>query len=85
MRTYNSDTYFNTQSEALDYANDMAIGKGYTPQYPEHLWVEHVAYGTNTKYAIPMLTSRGNPAKKYLHISLYRMDSGRYELITWLQ
>ncbi len=85
MRTYTSDTYFNTQSEALDYANDMAIGKGYTPQYPDHLWVEHVNYGTNARYTIPMLTQRGNPAKKHLHISLYRMDSGRYELITWLQ
>jgi len=79
------ETYFETQNAALQCADNMAIAKGYSPQYPEHLWVEHVAYGTNTKYTIPMLTSRGNPAKKHLHISLYRMDSGRYELTTWLQ
>jgi len=79
-----SDTYFETQQAALHYANQMATSKGYTPQYPDYLWTEHVAYGTTVKYLIPMLTRRGFSAKKYLHISLYRMDSGRYELTTYL-
>jgi hypothetical protein len=80
-----NDTYFETQHEALDYSHQMAISRRYDPQYPDHLWTEHVSYGTNVKYCIPLLTHRGNPARKHLHISLYRMDSGRYELTTWLQ
>ena len=43
------ETYFETQNAALQCADNMAIAKGYSPQYPEHLWVEHVAYGTNIK------------------------------------
>lgn len=80
-----NNTYFETQQAALNYSDEMAKSKGYSPQYPDHLWTEHVAYGTNTKYCIPMLTSKGNIAIKHLHISLYRMSSGRYELTTWLQ
>ena len=80
-----NDTYFETQQAALDHSDKMATSKGYIPQYPDSLWTEHVAYGTNVKYCIPLLTSKGNPARKHLHISLYRMDSGRYELTTWLQ
>ena len=80
-----NDTYFETQQSALDHSHRMATSRGYEPQYPDYLWTEHVSYGTNVKYCIPMLTSRGNPARKHLHISLYRMDSGRYELTTWLQ
>jgi hypothetical protein len=85
MRSYQSDTYFETQQAALHHSDKMATSRGYIPQYPDYLWTEHVAYGTNVKYCIPMLTSKGNPARKCLHISLYRMDSGRYELTTWLQ
>ena len=79
------ETYFETQNAALHCADTMAKDKGYQPQYPETLWCEHVDYGTTVKYHIPMLTKGGFPARKYLHISLYRMDSGRYELTTWLQ
>jgi hypothetical protein len=80
------ETYFETQQSALDYSHSMAISKGYDPQYPDYLWTEHVAYGTTVKYCLPLVVIKtGNRAKKYLHISLYRMDSGRYELTTWLQ
>lgn len=80
-----NDTYFETQQAALAYSDTMATDRGYLPQYPESIWTEHVSYGTSVKYCIPLLTSQGNPARKHLHISLYRMDSGRYELTTWLQ
>lgn len=80
-----NDTYFETQNSALEFSHQLAITRGYTPQYPDRLWAEHCSYGNNVRYTIPLLTSRGNLAKKCLHISLYRMDSGRYELTTWLQ
>ena len=80
MRTYGSNTYFETQSEALDYAFSSVLPK-YEVKLPDHLWTEHVAYGQNVFYHLPLIVkSTGNPAKKCLHIFLYRMDSGRYEL-----
>jgi len=79
-----NDTYFETQNAALQYADQMAKDKGYTPEYPEHLWAEHVNYDTTVKYHIPLITKKGNYARKFLHIVLYRLDSGRYELTTFL-
>ena len=80
MRTYKSDTYFSTQSEALDYAFESVTDR-YTINLPENIWTQHVSYGTTVHYHIPLtVTKTGNPAKKWLHITLYRMDSGNYEL-----
>ena len=82
MRTYGSDTYFNTQSAALQFVYDtIDMENHYEIVYPENIWTEHVAYGSVVTYNLPLKVKRtGNPAKKYLHITLYRMDSGRYEL-----
>ena len=82
MRTYQSDTYFKTQSEALNHVFDMVkTGGKYTIEFPENIWTEHVNYGTSVHYHLPLIVSKtGNPAKKWLHITLYRMDSGNYEL-----
>jgi len=80
MRTYGSDTYFETQSEALEYAYAQ-VHPRYAIQFPENIWTEHVSYGSTVRYSLPLnVVKTGNPAKKYLHISLYRMESGRYEL-----
>jgi hypothetical protein len=76
-------TYFATQQAALHHADQIATAKGWIPQYPDNIWTEHVSYGTTVKYHIPMLTQRGNPARKWMHIVLYRMDSGRYELTVY--
>jgi hypothetical protein len=81
MRIYNTDTYFETQSEALQCVFNSIENTKYEVKLPESIWTEHVAYGSTTRYSLPLIvTKTGNPAKKWLHISLYRMDSGKYEL-----
>ena len=82
MRTYSSETYFNKQSEALQFVYDaIELQNRYNIVFPDSIWTEHVNYGTAVKYHLPLqVKSTGNPAKKYLHIILYRMDSGKYEL-----
>ena len=81
MRTYDSKTYFDTQSAALEIPFQAANDRGYDVEEPQHLWTEHVAYGTTVRYNIPLKVQKtGNYAKKWLHITLYRMDSGKYEL-----
>ena len=82
MRTYGSETYFNTQSAALQFVYDtIDMENHYDILFPESIWTEHVAYGTVVKYHLPLKVKRtGNFAKKYLHITLYRMDNGKYEL-----
>ena len=82
MGTHGSDIYFNTQAAALQTVHDEIEARGqYDIIYPESIWTEHAAYGTYVKYHLPLkVKSTGNLAKKYLHIVLYRLDSGRYEL-----
>jgi hypothetical protein len=81
MRTYGSDTYFETQAAALAAAYEATEKRGYTVVEPEYLWTEHVYHGTTTTYNLPLRSKKnGNIARKRLVISLYRMDSGRYEL-----
>ena len=82
MRTYQSDTYFDTQSAALNFIENEMQKKEIQIQYPDSIWTEHVAYETTVRYNIPLKNRTGNDMKKWLHISLYRMESGRYEL-TW--
>jgi hypothetical protein len=80
-----SDTYFFTQSAALMYTEEETLKAGYDIIYPNHLWAEHVNYGTSVKYDFPLVLRRtGNAAKKWLHIQLYRMGNGKYELSFYL-
>jgi hypothetical protein len=82
MRTHETDTYFNTQATALQTVYDKIEKENrYEIAFPDNIWTEHVAYGTTVRYNLPLIVkSTGNPAKKWLHISLYRMDNGTYEL-----
>ena len=79
MRTYDSDTYFKTQSSALQYVEDQ-IGTKFQIAYPEYLWTDHIMYGTSASYDLPLKTLDGKPTRRWVHIRLYRMDSGNYEL-----
>ena len=85
MRTHASTTYFETQSSALNEAFQHVQSRGYLVNEPDNLWTEHVSYGTTVHYNLPLIVERtGNPARKWLHVNLHRMDSGRYELNYYL-
>jgi hypothetical protein len=89
MRTYRlTDTYYTTQAAALNAIQDEFENNrphDIVIVYPENLWCEHVAYGQTVHYNFPLRVKRtGNPAKKWLHISLYRMDSGNYECLYYV-
>ncbi len=77
-----NSTYFSTQNQALEYAyKSIEDENHYEIIFPDRIWTEHVAYGHTTFYNLELRVKRtGNPAKKYLHIILYRMPSGNYEL-----
>ncbi len=75
-------TYFSTQNQALESVyKSIEDENHYEIIFPDRIWTEHVAYGTQVFYNLELKVKRtGNRAKKYLHIILYRMDSGNYEL-----
>jgi hypothetical protein len=82
MSKYQPTTYFATQNEALQNAYQSIIDeKHYEIKLPENIWTEHVAYGQTVFYHLDLIVKRtGNLAKKCLHIILFRMPSGNYEL-----
>ena len=77
-----NSTYFSTQNQALESVyKSIEDENHYEIIFPDRIWTEHVAYGTQVFYNLELMVKRtGNRAKKYLHIILYRMDSGNYEL-----
>jgi hypothetical protein len=76
--------YHNTQSSALSELEAQAHKRGYDIVYPNHLWTEHVNYGHTVKYTLDVRYNKGRwvgkIANKCLHVQLYRMDNGKYEL-----
>ena len=87
-----SDTYFKTASEASEYAKKQAEKKGF--QVDEDDWQSQIGMGGRYNRMRPSvgkthsfsigLTKNGKPQKKSLNISLYGMDSGKYELIHYI-
>ena len=79
------ETYFSTQAAALMAVETEVRNRGYNIVYADHLWCEHVNYGHTIKYSFPLtLVKTGNDARKWLHIQLYRMGNGQYELNFYL-
>lgn len=72
--------YHTAQASALIEAEKEARQRGYNITYADYLWCEHVAYGHTVKYDFPLTRIDGRNTKKWIHIQLYRMDKGTYEL-----
>jgi hypothetical protein len=72
--------YFSSQAQALEAATDRAQAKGFVVGT---IPADHVAYETTRKYHVE-LTKEEKLQKKMLHISLYRMPSGSYELTDYI-
>ena len=82
-RAYVQEDYFDTQSGALESAQDYALNKGYEADMASFYPV-HIKYGETANYHVE-LSKNDKPVKnKMLHISLYRMDSGKYELTNYI-
>lgn len=79
---FKQETYFETQSAALTSAEEYAKHKGFSVNF-ESIKPEHVAYGQTVSYSVELMKD-GVPTKKMLQISLYRMESGKYELTNYI-
>lgn len=91
-----NDTYFETLSEALDAVRQKAAKLGLELD-EDAIWTNFgtggISYDTEKSANIPLLKNgepildkRGKEANRYIHVSIYRMPSGRYELTmykTW--
>lgn len=78
------EVYHNTQASALNELENQVLKQGYRINYPDCLWTEHVNYGHTVDYHLDLICNKGRwinkEANKKLHVQIYRMDSGKYEL-----
>jgi len=73
------EIYHKTLSSCFDETEKYVIKKGYDPIEFELTDPQHVAYGHTERYS-KELTINGKLQRKMLHVQIYRMDSGNYEL-----
>ena len=90
----NTQEYFDTLSEALDYAKERAKERGYELD-EQDIWTYFgtggVPYGTTKSHNIqvvkngevPMNPRTGTPLNRSWHITIYRMESGKYEMVSY--
>ena len=94
MTEGNVQNYFETLSEALDYARERVKEKGYELD-EEDIWTYFgtggIPYGTTKSHNIqllkngevPMHPRSGKPLNRSWHISIYRKENGKYEMISY--
>jgi len=83
----NSDVYFNTLAGALDAVEHFAFNaKAELDQnWRARFDFNYCIYsGCTARETIEIISLRGKCTNKALHLSLYRMDSGRYELTSYI-
>ncbi len=78
------ETYFNTQNETLNEFYRFIEDHGYSYEPLTCFQVEHINYDTNRTYHVPLITKRGNLARKQAHAFICRLSSGRYELTMYI-
>jgi hypothetical protein len=79
MRTHSANTYFETQGQAIRHIEEALAARKYELTPTDNLRFEHVSYETTVHYNFPLQRTDGKNTKRWLHIQMYRMPSGRYE------
>lgn len=79
--------YFETLAGAVDAIFVNAYSDRGVFAKPTEVWSmcqDHLAYGQTRTGDFALESYKGKPTKKFFHASIYRMDSGRYELTTYV-
>lgn len=83
LNTFDMVTYFQTQALAIDHAIESAQKRGYVVDIPQRIWTEAVNYLSTVRYVLDLFKDE-KLQRKGLVIVLYRMDSGNYELTSYI-
>lgn len=77
--------YFKTQSAALEYAEQDAAKRGFNVIYPNSFFGINLYAEQYAKYSFELqYSNQDKTTKKMLHVCLYRMPSGNYELTHYI-
>jgi hypothetical protein len=76
---FDYETYHETLASCFNEAEKYVTKRGYEPIEFELSDPQHVAYGQKEEYHKELKVD-GKLQRKMLHVIIYRMDSGTYEL-----
>jgi len=77
------EIYHNTMGEAIEAARQYATDKGYT--VGDHMGFDWTSMAYETyQTRLYQLTKNDKHVEKCLNVTLYRMPSGKYELVTYV-
>jgi hypothetical protein len=82
-----NETYFETFATAIDGAVASALDARVVLSKPTELWSlcqEPLHYNDTRRASFPVLSLRDKPTRKFFHVVICRLDSGRYELTTYV-
>ncbi len=83
------DTYFPTLGQALDSfvqqtENKRGVFASGQPQVDVASAFGPVSYGQTVSRSFELATFKGKATKKFAHATVYRMESGNYELTSYV-
>lgn len=82
-----NETYFETLSAALDAVKEKVAKKGYTVDEDDmftQFGTGGIGYGQTKRANIPLLKDGVPQKNRSITIAIYRMDSGKYELTSYI-
>lgn len=81
------ETYFDTLSSALEahIENVHSQGGVFTEEASEmYMFISPVSYGQTIQDHRELATLKGKGTRKWAHFAIFRLETGRYELTSWL-
>lgn len=81
------ETYFETFAAAIDAAQLRATEEQAVLSRPADLWnicQSALPHGHTRVLSLPLDSFKGKSTRKYFHIAIHRMESGRYELTNYI-
>ena len=79
--------YFETLSETLEnFVETIQNDKGVFEDdlSDDLMFFPPVHYGQTVSKSFPLKSLKGKSTKKYAHLSIYRLETGRYELTSYI-
>lgn len=79
------NSYFETLSQTIDWAFQEVVLRGALVKNPEEareqMGAEHIPYRS---FDFELESLKGRKTRKWLHVVITRLDSGHYELVTYV-
>lgn len=80
-----NDIYHETLGQALQACKDyLTKEKAVSTELEDFLHTGGIGYGQTWRGHFHLSSLKGKNTRKYFHVSIYRMESGRYELTRYI-